>query len=430
MALPTRLIIARLLVVLVSACQGQPPATGTVPALASTQVPATPHPTTSVTHGPPMAPSLAPAPSPTPIAGLFRPEVVLALKQVPTAAITGKFDGNGTLDIAAMSDNGYVTVLLGSKGGAFTEATIDTGGDGPGGLASSDINGDHRPDIVIVHVGKTDQGVGSDDLAVLLGKGDGSFKVSLVPTGVNAQAVVIADLDRDGRPDLATANHGDHVSVFRGQGDGTFRAPVSYPIGSWFASGIAAADFDGDGTLDLVTANSLIGRARSDRTVSILLGTKSGTFASPRVHQVGGPQPILPFVADLNGDRNPDVVTPDGYPTRDVSVLLGDATGALSTSIEYETGPNAHTAIAADLDGDGNIDIAAWNNGVQGGPVGQGLAILFGVGDGTFKAHVDQATVEVGGGLGAAADLDDDGRIDLIVNSDAGLILLYNTMAP
>ena len=279
---------------------------------------------------------------------------MLAIKQVPTAVVTGKFDGNATLDIAAMSDNGYVTVLLGTKGGTFAETTIDTGGEGPGGLASADINGDHRLDIVVVHVGKTDQGVGTDDLAVLLGKGDGSFKVSLVPTGVNAQAVVIADLDGDGRPDLATANHGDHVSVFRGKGDGTFRAPVSYPIGSWFASGIAAADFDGDGILDLVTANSLIGRARSDRTVSVLLGTKSGTFAAPKVQQVGGPQPILPFVADLNGDGNLDVVTPDGYPTRDVSVLLGDGTGALSASIEYETGPNPHTAIAADIDGDGH----------------------------------------------------------------------------
>ena len=67
-----------------------------------------------------------------------------------------------------------------------------------------------------------------------------------------------------------------------------------------------------------------------------------------------------------------------------MSVLLGDAAGALSPGIEYETGPNPHSVVAADLDGDGHLDLAAWNSGVQGGPVGKGLSMLFGAGDGTF----------------------------------------------
>jgi FG-GAP-like repeat len=425
--LPTRSLIAGLLVVIVSACQGPPPAAvGTLPAStppSSTGQPTT-RPTTSETHRPTLAPS------PTPVPGLFRPEVVIHLKEDPRATTVGTFDDDDTLDIAAVNGNGTISLLLASKGGAFAETTIDTGGDGPAAFAVADINGDHRLDIVVVHSGTTDFGIGSDDLAVLLGRGDGTFTTSLVPTGVNAQAVVIADFDRDGDPDLATADDGDHVSVFRGSGDGAFRAPRSYPTGAPFSSGIAAADFDGDGILDLVTANSLIGRGRSDRTVSVLSGMKGGSFAVPVVYEVAGYQPILPVVADLDGDGNRDVVTPNGYPSYDVSALIDDAAGALSPSVEYETGPNPHTVVAADFDGDGHLDLAAWNSGVQGGPVGQGLSMLFGVGDGTFGQHVDHVTVEPGVDLGSAADLDGDGRIDLIVTGGNSLILLYNTMAP
>ena len=431
--MPTRSLIAGLLVVLVSACQGQPPvAVGTAPAStgSSSTVQQTPQPAATVTppstatHGP------TPGPSPTPVPGLFRPEVVISLKEDPRATIVGRFDAGDARDIAAVNGNGTVTILLATKKGTFAETTIATGGDGPGALASADLNGDHRLDIVVVHVGTTDLGFGSDDLVVLLGNGDGTFTVSLVPTGVNAQALVVADFDRDGKPDLATADDGDHVSVFRGRGDGTFRAPRSYPIGSRFASGIAAADFDGDGILDLVTANSLIGRGRSNRTVSVLAGMQGGTFAAPVVYEAAGYQPILPIVADLNDDGHPDVVTPNGFPSHDVSVFLGDAAGGLSPGIEYETGPNPHSVLAADLDGDGRLDLAAWNSGEGGGPVGQGLAMLFGAGDGTFRKHVDQKTVEAGADLCSLADLDGDGRIDVVVTGTSSLILLFNTMAP
>ena len=230
---------------------------------------------------------------------------------------------------------------MGSGGGAFDPVVGLPGGTGPGAIAAADLDLDGRRDIVLTHVGDTDMGTGSDDIVVHLSKGDGTFDTLIRPSGVNAQAVVVGDFDADHKPDLATANDGENLSIFLGNGDGTFRDPQSFPIGALFSTGIAVSDFNGDGTQDLTTANSLIGAGRSDQSVSILLGRGDGTFDAPDVYKVGSPQPMMPVVADLNGDGTPDIAAPGGYPTTDVSVLLGLGDGRFSPAIESTTGPNS-----------------------------------------------------------------------------------------
>lgn len=146
------------------------------------------------------------------------------------------------------------------------------------------------------------------------------------------------------------------------------------------------------------------------------------------MYDVGGAQPVIPVLADLDEDGAPDIVTPNGYPAHEVSALLNKGDGTFASSVEYPCGPNPHTLLAADLDADGHPDLVAGDLGENGGPVGQGISILFGAGDGTLEPNVDFGPPHLGPGIGAAGDLDGDGRVDLIVINDFSISLLFNAI--
>ena len=159
----------------------------------------------------------------------------------------------------------------------------------------------------------------------------------------------------------------------------------------------------------------------------MVLGQGDGTFGAPKTFAIGGPQPITPVIADLNNDGKADIAMPDGFPTKDVSVLLGFGDGGFGTSMDFEAGSNPHTLVSADLNGDSYLDLITGNLGDGGGPVGKGISILFGAGDGTFTSKVEIGP-GLGEGIGAAADLDKDGKVDLIVIGDNELVLLFNAI--
>ena len=98
--------------------------------------------------------------------------------------------------------------------------------------------------------------------------------------GTNPISVAIADINGDGKPDLAVANYGGDVSVLLGNGKGGFTA-VNYAAGSHPHS-VAIADFNGDGNPDLVVTNE------GDDNISVLLGKGNGTF-QPAVNYAAGP---------------------------------------------------------------------------------------------------------------------------------------------
>jgi hypothetical protein len=138
-------------------------------------------------------------------------------------------------------------------------------------------------------------------------------------------SVAIGDLDGDAIPDAVTANPGTNdVAVLPGNGDGTFRAAVLFAVGNEPHS-VAIRDLDGDTFPDLVTAN------RDSKAVSVLLGNGDGTFRSAQHFTVGaGPWSVA--VGDLDGDTMPDVVTAN-YESDDVSVLLNQSTPAASIPV-------------------------------------------------------------------------------------------------
>src|SRR5262245_39981846 len=106
------------------------------------------------------------------------------------------------------------------------------------------------------------------------------FPNSSYPAGTGPSGIALADLDRDGMPDLAVADGGsDSVLVRLGQGDGTFGAETRIPCGPGPTS-IAAGDVSGDSVADLVVTNTY------DNQVTTLVGKGDGTFYAPFVSAV------------------------------------------------------------------------------------------------------------------------------------------------
>src|SRR5215472_17732029 len=148
------------------------------------------------------------------------------------------------------------------------------------------------------------------------------------PVGINPKAVVIADFNGDGKPDIAVANSGDpgigdpgNVSILLNNGDGTFQPANDITAGKNPCS-IAVGDFNRDGHLDLVVANNGINVAGGwlPGTVSVLLGNGDGTFQT-HVDYAAGTGPCSVTVEDLNGDGRLDLAVA-AHPSNVVSVLL------------------------------------------------------------------------------------------------------------
>src|SRR3989475_118573 len=113
--------------------------------------------------------------------------------------------------------------------------------------------------------------------------------------GTNPPAsVAVADFNGDGVLDLAVEAGPESVAVLLGKGDGTFQAAVNFPAGS-HPSSVAVGDFNGDGVRDLVVRNFY------SNSVSVLLGKGDGTFQAA-VNSPAGNYPYSVAVGDFNGD--------------------------------------------------------------------------------------------------------------------------------
>jgi hypothetical protein len=222
-------------------------------------------------------------------------------------------------------------------------------------------------------------------------------------TGNFPYVVVVGDFNNDGRLDVAVANNHDNtVSVYLGNGDGTFGTANTYAVGNR-PLGLAAGDFNHDGKLDLVVANN------SDATVGVLIGNGDGTFQNEVTYAAGnGPYAIS--AGDFDRDGFLDVVVTNGSDNT-VSILLGNGDGTLQTQDTDAVGTLPEGVYVEDLNGDGIADLAVVNTGDNA------VGVLLGVGDGTFQSQVAYAVGNHPIGGVAAGDLNGDGKPDLVVSN-------------
>ena len=172
-------------------------------------------------------------------------------------------------------------------------------------LVLADFDGDGKPDVAVA----------AGDVWILLSRGGGSFKTPVrlaVPTGNNSTAsaasVAAADFNGDGKQDLVVGTaYGDGVYVFLGNGDGTFKAPVQYTTGGNVSS-IAVADFNGDGKLDIAACGMDVSQGASlAANTGILLENGNGTFQSARSLPGIGAGPHWLVAGDFNKDGKLDL---------------------------------------------------------------------------------------------------------------------------
>jgi hypothetical protein len=202
-----------------------------------------------------------------------------------TSVVVGDVNGDHRPDLVVSRPpsnlaNSGVEILLGTGDGTFQSPVVhDSGSPFPYSVTITDLNGDGKLDLVVDH-GVTNGGPDSF-VSILLGNGDGTFQAALTynPDVYGATSVAVSDVDGDGRVDLLLAGDGA-ISVLLGNGDGTFQSALTYGSGGSLATSVAASDLNGDGKLDLVAGN-VYGRNSLDGAVGVLLSlSKSATTAN------------------------------------------------------------------------------------------------------------------------------------------------------
>ena len=319
----------------------------------------------------------------------------------PRGIVAADFNRDGWTDIATAGAQGGIGVLLNNgRAGGFTRLADRTIGGGPFDLAAGDLNGDAIVDLAVANAD-------ANAVDILIGAGDGSFagwsRIAIV--GGNPRGIALADYDRDGALDIIVTEYATGAwRIVYGDGKGAISGQqrfgsIAHP------QGVVAADLNRDGRVDVAIAGAGI------NLVAIFFSQPGGGLVQRNV-TVGGAANVL-TAGDFDNDGRLDLAAASSSNSA-IYTLRGGAT-AFALTATIATGASPRGIVAADMNQDGRLDLITGNRTANSVTVHLGRAEQ----PGTFAAPLTFA-VGSGGRAVAVADFDHDGAVDLASANDFG----------
>ncbi|HEY6348121.1 MAG TPA: VCBS repeat-containing protein [Candidatus Angelobacter sp.] len=346
----------------------------------------------------------------------------------PGTSIAADLDRDGNPDIISTDGaNPQLLVWYGTGGGKFGSPELIGHLDGPAGdIAVGDFNNDGKLDIVAA----TGQ---SHFVDVLINEGNRTFSVESILLPGWPSWVAVADFNNDGKQDFAVSSFRletgtFEIQIFLGNGEGGFTAGQVLQLPFFQTFNVIARDLNKDGKIDLVDLGS---------PATVFLGNGDGTFTNAQtLNAPNGGTYTAGSVGDVNGDAAPDLfLTNDQFCGEGCSSIksldswVNDGTGhfTLKQSLQPTNSSGDNSGVLADLNYDGKLDMV-----FEADP---GLEYALGNGNGTF-GPVQQAgalNVQFSGDLTPllSHDLKNDGLMDIVSTSSGtnSILVELNTSA-
>ncbi|HTP38224.1 MAG TPA: VCBS repeat-containing protein [Steroidobacteraceae bacterium] len=357
--------------------------------------------------------------------------------QIEYGLAVADFNGDGIADVVSArtlyqpsspvaAGTLYAYLHSATAAAGFASPVTYAAGNEPLFLASADLNGDGLPDVVSASAYDGNLSIYLDSATT-----PGTFGTPTVLAAPGASQVVIADLNGDGKPDLLAADYSVHLFLQDATTPGTFLAPLGLSSGG--ANWVAVGDLNHDGMPDVVVTD-----ATGVKVFFHVAPATGAAFGTPLTVFTQTANPFfsganLVAIGDFNGDGYLDLAItdpgpPDSTPPS-VYILLQDAAnpGSFLAPVAYSLpmGQVAQTLTAADLNGDGRLDL------VIGDERGVNVLLASATTPGTFGAASYYAT-PYGAYQVGIADVNGDGLPDIVTTntSTAPLVAGVYTTQP